>query len=108
MRLALRMCLAVPPAELGAYSKTFKPFYMFLDLSTNETHLKMVISELNPEDFTKLLANVEEGLVSFEVSVSMQHMPTRHNVVASHALLALPGGCSAISAAIVAIVCRAA
>ena len=29
---------------------------------------------------------------------------TRQSVVASHALLAVPGGCSAISAAIVAIV----
>eukprot|EP00392_Amoebophrya_sp_AT5.2_P011946 g12036.t1 len=79
MSLALQMCLCIPPDELKAYPKTCKPFYTFLDL-TSKSHVKKVF-ELQPHQLALLIALVEEGLCSYEVSVSMQCCSIVDNIV---------------------------
>jgi exportin-7 len=77
--LALRMCLSIPVQELNAYLKTMKPYYCFLELATRG-HMAKVI-ELDTVSLRTLLATIEEGLLSFETSVSMQCCATVDNLV---------------------------
>lgn len=79
MALALRMCLAIPLQELNAYLKALKPYYYFLELATR-SHMSKVV-ELEPVMLTTLLQSVEEGLLSFEQSVSMQCCATVDNII---------------------------
>lgn len=79
MALCLRMCLAIPLAELNAYLKTLKPYYYFLELATRG-HMPKIM-ELEPPMLATLLQSVEEGLLSFETGVSMQCCATVDNVV---------------------------
>lgn len=79
MSLALQMCLSIPGVELQSYAKTFKPYYQFLDLTT-KSHIRK-LCELSHEQLARILANVEEGLCSFEISVSMQCCSIVDNIV---------------------------
>ncbi|CAD7936196.1 unnamed protein product [Amoebophrya sp. A120] len=79
MSLALQMCLSIPSVELSAYQKTFKPFYTFLDL-TSKNHVKKIF-ELDVSQLARLIALVEEGLCSFDVSVCMQCCSIVDNIV---------------------------
>merc|ERR1719456_2184246 len=79
MALALRMCLAIPLAELNAYLKALKPYYYFLELATRG-HMSKVM-ELEPVMLQTLLSSVEEGLLSFETGVSMQCCATVDNAI---------------------------
>jgi len=70
MALSLRLCLAVPLNDLSAYLKTLKPYYTFLEQATRSHCAKVM--ELDPPLVATLVASIEEGLLSFESSVSMQ------------------------------------
>eukprot|EP00927_Polykrikos_kofoidii_P004360 TRINITY_DN11721_c0_g1_i1.p1 TRINITY_DN11721_c0_g1~~TRINITY_DN11721_c0_g1_i1.p1 ORF type:complete len:1091 (-),score=216.08 TRINITY_DN11721_c0_g1_i1:82-3354(-) len=79
MELALRMCLAIPLPELGAYLKALKPYYFFLELATRG-HMAKVM-ELDVASLTTIMQSIEEGLLSFESGVSMQCCATVDNVI---------------------------
>jgi len=80
MSLSLRMCLAIPRSELMAYTKTFKSYYCFLELAT-KSHMSKVM-ELETHLLAQLLSSVEEGLLSFDVGISMQCCASTDNLVA--------------------------
>jgi len=80
MNLSLRMCLAIPLHELAAYAKTFKSYYCFLELAT-KSHMAKVM-ELEPAMLAQLLASIEDGLLSFDVGISMQCCASTDNLVA--------------------------
>jgi exportin-7 len=79
MNLSLRMCLAIPQQELGAYTKTFKPYYVFMELAS-KSHMSKVM-ELEPVMLAQLVSSIEEGLLSFDMAISMQCCATVDNIV---------------------------
>eukprot|EP00397_Hematodinium_sp_SG-2012_P002865 GEMP01002873.1.p1 GENE.GEMP01002873.1~~GEMP01002873.1.p1 ORF type:complete len:1098 (+),score=232.07 GEMP01002873.1:197-3490(+) len=80
MNLCLRMCLAIPQQELTAYTKTFKPYYLFLELAT-KSHMGKVM-ELDASMIAQLLSSVEEGILNFDHGISMQCCASTDNIVA--------------------------
>eukprot|EP00916_Digyalum_oweni_P027511 GHVL01045004.1.p1 GENE.GHVL01045004.1~~GHVL01045004.1.p1 ORF type:complete len:1087 (+),score=125.34 GHVL01045004.1:37-3297(+) len=80
LHLALRMCLAIPCADLLAYIKAMKPYYLFLDLMTR-SHLSLALERLDSHSIATLMRNVEEGILHFESAISMQCCGTIDNVV---------------------------
>uniref|UniRef100_A0A0K6S6Y1 Importin N-terminal domain-containing protein n=1 Tax=Chromera velia CCMP2878 TaxID=1169474 RepID=A0A0K6S6Y1_9ALVE len=77
MKIALNMCLAVPPADLQAYIKAMKTFYCFIELASRG-HMEKVL-QLETAAVAQLLSNVEEGLLSFENGVTLQCCATVDN-----------------------------
>merc|ERR1711964_435111 len=79
MGMALQMCLSVPFQDLQAYLKTLKFYYLFIELATR-SHMGLVM-RLAPETLRTILVSIEEGLCSFETSVSMQCCAAVDNIV---------------------------
>ena len=70
MDVALQMCLAVPTADLAAYLKRLKTYYFFIELVARN-HITYMMS-LDPVNVANIVGALEEGLLAFDPSVSMQ------------------------------------
>jgi len=79
MAIAWQLCLAIPLAELTAYLKALKPYYFFIELAYRG-HMPKVM-ELEPAMLQQLLLSIEEGLLSFDPSISMQCCASVDNIV---------------------------
>ncbi|AFZ81205.1 hypothetical protein BEWA_006140 [Theileria equi strain WA] len=79
LRLAFQLCLSIPVEDLQAYPKAMQPLYGYLDLCT-KLFMPQVLT-LEPKCVAQLISACQDGLCSYEASISLSAASALDNFV---------------------------